>query len=92
MNNRVIKAGNYFEYFDGLNTILELRPSNPGGKPGRNHVPVFSEGRSRVIYTASMGCYITTVVTPYQHGELAHYDNVERFNDKARKSALSRLS
>ena len=92
MNKQVRKAGNYFEYRDGVNTIIELRPSNPGGKPGRNHVPIFSEGRNRVIYTASKGCYITTVVTPYQHGELAHYDHVEKFNKKARKSALSKLS
>ena len=37
MNKQVRKAGNYFEYRDGVNTIIELRPSNLGGKPGRSH-------------------------------------------------------
>ena len=92
MSNRLIKAGNYFEYYDGINKFLLLKESNLGGKPGRSQVQIFSDGKSTVTHTACMGCYITKVVTPYQHGELAHYDNVERFNDKARKSALSRLS
>ena len=92
MKKEIINVGYYFEYFDGVNTTLNLKPKKRGGKPGRSHIPIFSEGNSRVINTACMGCYITTVVTPYQQGLLAHYDHVEKFNKKARKSALSKLS